>query len=283
MAKSEKEYMFNRDSGGLKIELKPNEVSWFVFLQASRVATSPAGGWNSLTHWQSALIMLQNAPCLAEWTTNSITIKTPTPRKKEFMFDRELSKERRRLLERGPIRKGEVLDKLIENEINTRLFHDNEHGLWGTNIGYETPLAAESDGQLKVDMLALGKDGKRLEIIELKKAGNTGDSPLMALIEAICYGIQVNRCGDHFRHSFDTAAKAKNTQVQGKLEAIRLILAAPKGYWDYWKMNREQVDKMMTVVNSVSQNLVKNLVRNSLPLLFDEQSICCLECAVPSK
>ena len=263
-------------NGGLKITLKPDEVTWFRFLQASRTTNSLAGGWNYNKYWQDALTELAKAPFLGMWTKNSLNSQTPAPRKETFMFDRELSEKRGLLKKDRPLRKGENLDEMSENEINTRLYHDNENGLWGTNIGYEIPLSAESDGQLKVDMLAITESGKMLEIIELKQAGNTGDSPLMALTEAICYGIQVNRCGNELWE----AIRAKNTAI-AKFNAIRLILAAPKRYWEYWgywERGAEQVKMMKNIVDLANQTISGD----NLALQFDEQSICCLEDRLPA-
>ena len=134
------------------------------------------------------------------------------------------------------MRKGADLRKLSENEINARLFHDGKHGLWGTSIGYEIPLAAESDGQLKVDIFAIGKDAVSLEIIELKRAENKCDSPLMALTEAICYGIQVVRCRDSLL--VDLVQKEKLVSEE-HFHRIRLVLAAPEAYWNHWKWDRK--------------------------------------------
>jgi len=46
------------DGGGLEITLTPNEVTWFLFLQASRTTNSLKGGWNSKTHWLQVLNLL---------------------------------------------------------------------------------------------------------------------------------------------------------------------------------------------------------------------------------
>src|SRR5208282_394396 len=134
-----------------------------------------------------------------------------------------------RLLNRGPLRKGADLSEMDEQELNTRLFHDNGHGLWGQSIGYEIPLSAEKEGQLKVDILAIGKDKPSLEIIELKRAKNTDDSPLMAMTEATCYGIQAVRCRDYLLKNSVLKEKLVSTE---HFETIRLILAAPHAYWE---------------------------------------------------
>src|SRR5207253_26236 len=107
-------------------------------------------------------------------------------------------------------------------------------GHWGESIGYEIPLAAESDGQLKVDILAIGQDKSSLEIIELKKAKNKSDSPLMALTEAICYGIQAVRCQDYLVSDPHLIEKSV---FKAHFKSIRLILAAPNAYWISWNWN----------------------------------------------
>jgi hypothetical protein len=262
------------NSGGLEITLNLNEVTWFRFLQASRATNSLRGGWNSRTHWLQVLNLLggKDANYLEDWTQNSLDAKDPAPRQNRFLFNRDLSPARGRL-QLGSLRKSVDLSKISENELNTRLFHDNAHGLWGANIGYEIPLSAESDGQLKVDIFAIGKDNCSLEIIELKKANNKSDSPLMALTEAICYGIQAVRCRDYL---------LKNSVLMEKLvsprhfETIRLILAAPHPYWEYWKWDKGLIKPMENIIALVN----KVLTEKKAALHFDKQSICRLNRAL---
>jgi hypothetical protein len=155
--------------GGLTVTLEREDVTWFRFLQLSRSTNSLNGGWNSKSYWRDVLNLLgYEAKFIEDWTKNSLATRIPDPRKAKFMFHRDLSKERVRL-NLGPLRKGHDLSKMSENELNTRLYHDNAHDLWGPSIGYEIPLSAESEGQLKVDVLAIGKGKPSLEIIELSK------------------------------------------------------------------------------------------------------------------
>src|SRR5712691_3754991 len=224
--KTKQETRMITDDGGLKITIGPKEVTWFRFLQISRTTNSLNGGWNSKSHWRKGLKSLgcKHADFLKDWTTNSLAPQeAPAPRGDNFMFDRDRSRERHQL-NHGPLRKGDDLCNLSENELNTRLFHDNGHDLWGQNIGYEIPLSAESEGQLKVDIVAIGKDNHSLEIIELKQANNKGDSPLMAMTEAICYGIQAIRCRGFLLKQPKLIAKLVPTE---HLKRIRLIVAAP--------------------------------------------------------
>jgi hypothetical protein len=59
-------------------------------------------------------------------------------------------------------------------------------------IGYEVPLTGTKAGMLRVDLLG-EIDGRQLAVVELKK-DDGGDSPFMAFIEAVCYGLQIIRC-----------------------------------------------------------------------------------------
>ena len=125
---------------------------------------------------------------------------------------------------------------------------------------------------LKVDIIAIEESNCSLEIIELKQANNTSDSPLMALTEAICYGIQAVRCREHL---------LKASGIKGVSEkyfnSIRLLLAAPRQYWEYWKGDKEKmVDPMEYIVNQVNEALPAKT-----QLVFDKQSICVLEDCLP--
>jgi len=263
--------------GGLKVTVGSEDVTWFRFLQASRTTNSLEGGWNSKSHWGEMLNSLgcKDGGFLEQWTENSLANgQTPAPREEQFMFQRDLSTRRGPLMEGEPLRKGTSLADLSENEINARLFNDAAHGLWGKSIGYEIPLARESVGQLKVDIIAIGKDGCSLEIIELKQATNTGDSPLMALTEAICYGIQAVRCRGSILN--DLKEPSMSTEHFGR---IRLMLVAPRQYWEHWKWKRELAEPMRNIIASVN----KALAKKDAQLLFEEGSICCLEDALPPR
>ena len=261
-------------SGELEIAIKCKDVTWFNFLQASRLAKSPNGGWDNRTYWQVRGLNNLNhngAAFLSKWTENSLKPKChPTPRTSDFMFDRPLSNERNFLVKKGPLKKMNTLTSLSENEINARLFHDNTHSLWGKSIGYEIPLAEESDGQLKVDIVAIGRDNSSLEFIELKKADNASNSPLMALTEAICYGIQAIRCQ---KSLLGDKVLLKNHVSLGHFNKIRLILAAPQNYWTIWNWDASKMVEPMK--NIVSQ--VNTALPSETRLIFDKSSILCIE------
>ncbi len=263
------------DAGGLTVRLKPTEVTWFRFLQASRATNSLEEGWNSRTHWgNKGLFFLSSrgAPFLQQWTANSLKkTANPGPRTDKFMFDRQLSKERKELVRNGKLTKN-AFAVLSENEINARLFH--HHPQWQNCIGYEIPLAKESDGQLKVDIIAIEERNCSLVIIELKQANNTSDSPLMALTEAICYGIQAIRCREHLLKESGIKKKGESGKY---FNSIRLLLAAPRQYWKTWGWNKEEMVKPMWYI--VSQ--VNEALPAKTQLIFDEQSICFLEDCLP--
>ena len=257
----------------------PEDVTWFRFLQASRITNSIEGGWNSKSYWEEVLKSLgyKGGAFLEMWTKNSLMPKTPPlPRGKEFMFSRIASPERELLMNQGSLRKEDDLSRLSENALNARLFKDDEHGLWGERLGYEIPLAPESDGQLKVDIVAIGKDGCSLQVIELKQATNTGDSPLMALTEAICYGIQLVRCRDSLLN--DPILKEHSVSVE-HFRSIRVMLVAPRQYWRHWKWQRELAQPMKNIIASVN----KALEKKDAQLLFKEGSICYLEDVLPPR
>lgn len=264
--------------GGLTITIRPEEVTWFRFLQASRTTNSIGGGWNSKSNWKEGLRSLgcEAAKFISDWTRKSLaTKKPPIPRESKFMFDRDLLKERGHLINKPrSLRKADDLVEMSENEINAKLIYDNTHGLWRECIGYEIPLAAESEGQLKMDIFAIGKDQNSLVIIELKQAKNTGDSPMMALTEAICYGIQAIRCRDFLLKDPDLKKKAVSAE---QFKRIRLILGAPEKYWKDWKWDDSLVAPMENIVAQVNEVLA---AKNAI-LLFDKESICYLEQFLP--
>jgi hypothetical protein len=94
----------------------------------------------------------------------------------------------------------------------------------------------------------------------------------MAMTEAICYGIQAVRCRDYLL----PVLEEKSVSME-HFETIRLILAAPQAYWEYWKWADALVEPMERIIGSANTVLRKE----NAALLFDKQSICHLEHALP--
>lgn len=261
--------MISKD-GSLSIIVPGQKVTWFQFLQASRVTNSVNDGWNSKSYWFDRGLNLLPASTVDMWTRNSLDEDAlPKPRKAEFKLKRKETMERSAAAIKGRDKMALKL-KMTENELNAVLFKINWPAAWGKAVSYEVPLADESDGQLKIDLIGYGADkslGERfISIIELKRADNTSDTPLMALTETICYAIQLVRC----RKSFDGEFKRDDWRT------MRLVLAAPETYWRNWSSNksnwridlRPRIDAMREIVNRVSKIL-------SYKICFEIHSLTC--------
>lgn len=244
-----------KENGALEVEVPVSEVTWFNFLQFSRGANSQVGGWDFKTLWKEGGLKKLASDGVREgylqrWTENSFGPGAPGIREEDFRLDRQRSEARRALLD-----KDRKLDA-SENRLNTWLFDRGAFPDWGRLAGYEVPLADESDGQLKVDLLAIDEVEPRITIIELKKADNAGNSPLMALTEAICYAIQAIRCREQLSKAIKAAGHAV-TWAQFKI--VRLVLAAPQAYWAGWKFKSElHVGCMQRIVEQVNAVLIAN-------------------------
>jgi len=176
--------------------------------------------------------------------------KNKNPSKaREKNFCPERKSDRAKLLNEAKAKLTEGINSLSENHLSI-LLYDKQISQWGNLIGYEIPLAAESEGQLKIDLLGKGITTERyVSIVELKQADNKNDSPLMALTEAICYGLQLGRC----RKKLLAELKVEDFKI------IRLILAAPSEYWSHWEFKKHPdcSKKMNAIVESVSEILTR--------------------------
>ena len=252
------------EDGSLSVRVRGRDVTWFQFLQATRLANSKAGCWNSKSYWLPWGLDRLNASIVKQWTKTSLHKSAPPePRTKQFKLGREDSKYRTAATKRGEEALKSGVNELMEADLNAVLHTKSwPADSWGRFLGYEVPLAQESDGQLKIDLLGIG-DGF-LSLVELKQAHSPSNSPLMALTEAICYSIQIGRCKKYLCK--------ENSDVDFK--AIRLILAAPGDYWDYWNFEKHEdwSTKMNQIVKSVSEILSDSL---SLNLKLEIFSLVC--------
>jgi hypothetical protein len=240
------------NDGGLSIALNCKDVTWFRFLQASRATNSIKGGWNSRTYWRKrGLEVLVKGAFLETWTKNSLETRVhPLPRRRDFHLHRPEEELR--------LREGAV----GENGLNYSLFSTWRIaprdplgclGMW-SSLSYEVPLGSEREDQLKVDLLGY-REGA-IGIIELKQAGNRTDSPLMALTEAICYGLQAIRCEESLMGEYSTQL-GQNCAF----ENLELKIVAPNAYWRHWhgegedghgQSDREMLGQIVCRINKSS-------------------------------
>jgi hypothetical protein len=246
--------------GGLSITLKPRDVTWFNFLGYSRATNSKNGGWNFKgqkdSYWRMrALEILANSASNATkiWTLNSLSddekMENPRKRTGDFMLARGESLQRLELEREWT---AKPLCKWSENALNFALYIGKIPAPGVQFLGYEVPLCQDSEKQLKVDVLGYSSSPASMEIFELKKSENRGDSPLMALVEAICYAIQLHRCGD----SILKAAKEAAPDIKNEhFSKMKITLAAPQEYWEYWKPKGTDMEDIMKQMRQIVQQV----------------------------
>jgi hypothetical protein len=268
---------FITENGDLEVRIKAEDVTWFDFLWLSRSSGSEHGGWNNRTYWWpwgvERLTPEYSQAFLIKWTKLSLRrsgMGLPRPRESNFTFVRKHS-ESRVGLERPFREYASPHEEASENELSYALFNDGFGRLQpitGVNLlGYEFPLSAESEGQLKVDLFGLSEGGDAIEIIELKRATNQSDSPLIALTECICYALQTLRCKQYL---------LKNEILAGRGDAfarINLTILAPERYWTFWCNPPKSgithdimLQRLSRVVQGVNDGILKSGIKSELTL-----------------
>lgn len=120
---------------------------------------------------------------------------------------------------------------------------------WYRLVSFQVPLfdKQEKSSWGYIDLLGVMSDGTPV-VVELKKEPSTtpkggtknSESPLRMVLEAAAYAIALRRNWDRFRQEFVQQLKTLAlpdsivTQVPRKLSTIRLVGAAPAGYWLDW-------------------------------------------------
>lgn len=229
---------FITKNGDLDVRLTKGDVSWFDVLYFSRAMPAERRGWNNRSYWIErglrVLVIESAQDFIKEWTINSMRKANPylpPPRKLAFKFGNDPSRRSRDHLELE-LKADNPVESASENALNYALFNnrfekiEKVEGIYPK--GYEVPLVDGAEGQLKVDLF--GVSGEAIQIVELKNARNTTDSPLLALIEAICYGMQTLRCSDSLLEAEGLGAD-KDT-----FRRIDITLVAPNSYWAYWSV-----------------------------------------------
>jgi hypothetical protein len=96
-----------------------------------------------------------------------------------------------------------------------------------------------------------------VEIVELKRTWGRGtpDNPLMALVEGICYTLQLLRCWRDLQTEL-----AKSVDINGPPDTINIVLAAPD-YWDRCHglgkpITSDETGALYTIVKTVGSALL---------------------------
>lgn len=247
-------YMIRPDGG---LNLASNQVTWFSFLQCSRAMNSTQGGWNFKAHWRKKglhILAKQDSEIAALWLRNSLKNNCLLkPRSKDFKLKRQLSEEREQLKHAWDSSEHDT-NKCREDELNVGLYFQPPDGVrW---LSYEVPLCRERAGQLEIDLVGYSNSpNPSLEIFELK-AGNGTDSPLMALVEAICYAIQIHRCRTALLTEMKASPEGSVGVTEKHFQRIKITLAAPNKYWTYyWEVTDDDRQKMAEIVEKLNQAL----------------------------
>jgi hypothetical protein len=279
----------------VSIQVPHQKVTWFNILGWERDMNANQGGWNfkDNDYWikrgldwmfDASQTEGNNSP-IAQWTTASMkqSVK-PEPRQKGFRLLRHPDtngdhSNLHRGSEGNPLaNKIENIQSASENQLNWSCYLNEPKN--NTVWAYEIPLAAEKSGQLRMDLfhISTGPNGKVIEIIELKDADGK-DSPLMALVESICYLCQLTRCWKALRA--DTKEDSlKDLSLQDC--EIQLILAAPNEYWENAcgrakRFEDEHFKKMKKIVEVVGNSLKVKPQLFIADVKLTEDGLCELE------
>jgi len=108
--------------GGLRITLTPEDVTWFSFLQYSRVTNSKFGGWDN-SHWRERALDVIARPefdIALRWLLNSVKgDDLPKPRSDDFKLKRDVLEDRGHLETEWNLKGA---DECSENALNFALF-----------------------------------------------------------------------------------------------------------------------------------------------------------------
>lgn len=119
-------------------------------------------------------------------------------------------------------------------------------------VDYQVPLkAAQSDRVGKLDLLGLLDDGT-LCLVELEAPGERGDSPLLALLEALSYAAVV----EANRNALDAELREKFPEATGDTPVV--LLLGPEAWWRAWQRCApagEWIPRLARVCDELSRRL----------------------------
>jgi len=237
-----------KEDGSIVIQISANKVNWQKILQSARITNWKNGGWNSKSYWIShglEAISAIHDDILMRWTENSLVDGSKRVRTDKYMFRHENLDEGK---ERGTVGS--------ENRINWNLskyiWEKTGKNKADTKVTFELPLTDEKENQLKADIVIFHKQKKAtVDILEIKKSNNNSDSPLLAVIEGLCYALQIICC-------WENLIKERELVGLKELSDINIIVAAPEGYWDYWyksPADNEEKEKIFKKLSKMIESI----------------------------
>ena len=224
------------ENGRISIDLDVTLANWFAFLRLSRDLNSNQGGWdnvNGRSNWVKATGSI-GREIASEWTKNSLADEpsyAPEPRLSKFHLGMRPNFQNNHDRARGELTKMNPEDRFKFRIFNEYCGKDDPQYRM---IGYEVPLYKTMESKRRIDLVGLDYEN-HLHIYELKisTAKGNSNSPLMALVEAIGYGIQFLRCIKNTTCTFEQELRKKSDCVMDKKRIILHIVANVK-YWNYW-------------------------------------------------
>ena len=158
-------------------------------------------------------------------------------------------------------------------------------GCWDRIVAFQVPLfgAQKKEGWGYIDLLGVMADGTP-SVIELKKDPKTGktgvtgasESPLRMILEAASYAIALRKNWHIFRgelierlRSLDVAKRTVEcVPEKRKLEAVRLVCAAPASYWIDWLPVTKKGTKVSSDTWRAFGTLLEGFKNAGLPASF---------------
>lgn len=111
--------------------------------------------------------------------------------------------------------------------------------LWDRPIAFQVPLHERQarDGWGHIDLLALSSEGSPI-VVELKKQ-NAQDTPLRAMVEGLANAVAVQENWAEMSGEIrDMCARRRlGCTVAEAATPVRLVVLAPRAYWDSWQQN----------------------------------------------
>jgi len=217
---------------GLVLDLKPKYLDWET-LKFSGTINAEKGGWNSSTHYLSALESMVN---WEKGIFKIITTNTTVPQREyEFFPGRSNTDETR--INDSNVDGENAFERAIYNtygmRTNKKLLKVGESDY--KIITYQLPLVPKDGAAFKnIDLLAYEVASKHITIMELKKDRNTGDSPLFAIFESMVYFKVLHNNWKLFKKPLTERLIDYGLALPEDTPKYKILIMAPLDYWKHW-------------------------------------------------